>query len=538
MVKGYVSLILHTHLPFVRHPEVKEALEERWLFEAMTECYLPLIQAFHRLLKDKVRFRITVSITPTLMTMLEDKYLNEKYFEYMLKTLELSELEIQRTFNLDDELRKTCLFYNRRYKELLQIYKEYDQNLMNAFRKFDKLGCIEILTCAATHGLLPLLMVNPEAARAQIGMGVKSYTEALGHPPLGIWLPECAFSYGIDSVLKEFGIKYFVSEGSGVLNAFPKPTCGTYAPIVTPEEVYVFPRDMESGHQVWSSTVGYPGDFNYREFYRDIGYDLPIEYIAPYINPQGIRIDTGFKYYRITGKTDNKEYYNRDKALEVVKKHAKHFSNSRNAQISIASVRMKKPPLITCPYDTELFGHWWFEGPDFIYEFIKISAEENNYYELVTPLDYLNKYPATQWSTPNPSSWGENGDFSVWLNSTNHWIYREVHCCEEDMIRLASTYIEASDLQERALNQAARELMLCEASDWAFIIKNNTTVNYAKNRVITHVERFNKLHEAIIREEIDEKWLEEVERLDNIFPEIDYKIYRKKEYKEEEPCRI
>lgn len=533
MVKGYVSLILHTHLPFVRHPESQEALEERWLFEAMTECYLPLIQTFDRLLNDKVKFRITISITPTLMAMFEDKYLNEKYLEYMIKTLELSKLEIKRTLNLDEELKKTVLFYNKRYKEIFGIYKKYDNNLMNAFRKFDKSGHLEIITCAATHGLLPLLMVNIEAVRAQIAMGVKSYTESLGHPPVGIWLPECAFSYGIDSILKEFGIKYFICEGNGVLNAWPKPIYGTYAPIVTPEKVYAFPRDMESGHQVWSSTLGYPGDFNYREFYRDIGFDLPIEYIAPYINPEGIRIDTGLKYYRITGHNDNKEYYSRDKAMEVVKKHAKHFSNSRNAQISVASVRMEKPPIITCPYDTELFGHWWYEGSDFIYEFIKEAARESNCYELTTPLDYLNINTNIQGSIPNPSSWGENGDFSVWLNPANDWIYREIHSCEDKMLWLTSKYIDVIDLQKRVLNQAARELMLGEASDWAFIIKNNTTVNYAKKRFFTHVGRFNKLYEGIINEEIDEKWLREIEELDNIFPNIDYRIYRK-----ENPSRI
>ena len=528
LIKGYLSLILHSHLPFVRHPDINEALEERWLFEAMSECYIPLIESVDRLLKGKVKFKITMSITPTLMAMLEDDYLNDRYVEYLNKTIELTEKELVRTFDIDTDLNNLSKFYYNRYQDLYSTYKEYNNNLMNAFRKFDKLGCLEIIACAATHGILPLLMVNPETVKAQIATGVKFYEDALGHPPKGIWLPECAYSYELDDILKENGIEYFIIEGNALQYASNKPEAGTYLPIATPNGVCVFGRDMESGHQVWSSTLGYPGDPNYREFYRDIGHDLPKEYIDPYINPDGIRIDTGIKYCRITGNTDNKEYYNRDKAIEVAKNHAVHFLNSRNAQVSVASARMNKPPIITCPYDTELFGHWWFEGPDFLFEFIRKVAEEGNYFQLISPSDYLKKFNEVQINRPNPSSWGENSDFSVWLNSSNDWIYRKLHKCAEKMIYLANIYDKPTHIEERALNQAARELMLAEASDWPFIIKTNTTVEYATKRVNTHVERFDILYEEITNKRIDEKWLKEIEKLDNIFPKIDYRIYKSK----------
>lgn len=524
MNNGYVSLVLHSHLPFVRHPEMEDALEERWLFEAMSECYMPLIEVYDNLIKDNINFKITMSITPPLMAMLEDEYLNNRYLQYLKQSIELSNKEILRTKN-NKELHNLAIFYNKRFNKIFNIYKKYDYRLMNAFRKFDKLGCLEIITCSATHALLPLMTINPEAVRAQIAVGVKSYIETVGHAPKGIWLPECAYTYDLDDILKEFGIKYFISENTGVLYASPKPKYGTMAPIVTPKGICVFGRDMKSSRQVWSSFMGYPGDYNYREFYRDLGYDAPMEYIAPYINRSGIRVDTGIKYYKITGKTDNKEYYNRENAMKKVKDHAGHFADGRYHQILEASKHMENPPVILCPFDTELYGHWWFEGPDFLNEFIRKSSEAWTNYELITPGEYIEKYPKIQCCSPSPSSWGENGDYSVWLNPSNHWVYRDLHSCQEKMISLAKDYATPNNLEKRALNQAARELMLAEASDWPFIIKNNTTVEYAIRQINTHVDRFNKLFVGVKENSIDEKWLTTIEKLDNIFPNIDYRIY-------------
>lgn len=526
MIQGYVSIVLHSHMPFVRHPEVEDSLEERWLFEAMSECYIPLIQVYDNLVKDNIDFKITMSITPPLMEMLEDSYLQKRYLEYLKNSIELSEKEIVRTKN-NKELNELAHFYNERFNNLMEIYKSYDYNLMNAFKKLDRLGYLEVITSAATHGFLPLLMINPETVRAQIATGIQSYIDSMGHAPKGIWLPECGYTYSLDSILNDLGIEYFISESTAVLNAAPRPRYGTYAPIATPKGVCTFGRDMESSHQVWSNFTGYPGDHSYREFYKDIGFELPMEYINPYINKAGIRLDTGMKYYRITGRTDEKEYYDREAAIEKVKNHGSHFASSRHNQINYVSKNMEQPPIIVCPYDTELFGHWWFEGPDFIDHFIRQSAEDWINYQLTTPSEYLKRHPRVQCCNPCPSSWGENGDYSVWINYSNDWVYREVHRCAESMIRLASIYTEPNELQERALNQAARELMLAEASDWPFIIKNNTTVEYAIRRVNTHIERFNKLYEDITKNTLDVKYISNIEKLDNIFKNINYRIYKR-----------
>lgn len=531
MIKGYVSIVLHSHMPFVRHPEAEDALEERWLFEAMCECYLPLIDVYDNLIKDGVKFKLTMSITPPLMEMLEDDYLNKRFSKYMGGLIELSEKEIKRTKD-NKQLNIDAEFYHERFTKLFNIYKNYNYNIMNAFRKFDKVGCLEIITCSATHALLPLLMINPEAVKAQLAIGVESYIKHMGHAPKGIWLPECAYTYNLDYYLKQLGIRYFICESVGVLDASPRPKYGTYTPIATPSGVCAFGRDMESSYQVWSNFMGYPGDFDYREFYRDIGYEAPMEYIAPYINQNGIRIDTGIKYYRITGKTENKDYYHRDWAMNKVKMHAGHFSSSRDKQIEYASSHMDAQPMIVCPYDAELFGHWWFEGPDFINEFIRKSAEKNHVYKLISPSDYLDKNPVVQCSSPSPSTWGENSDFSVWLNPSNQWIYKDLHRREKMMIDIAKKYKKPGRLKKEALNQLARELVLAESSDWPFIIKNNTTVDYAVRRIKSHIGRFDKLYDEIINNNIDRKFLEDIRSMDNIFKHMDYRVYTKEFFSE------
>lgn len=269
------------------------------------------------------------------------------------------------------------------------------------------------------------------------------------------------------------------------------------------------------------------GDTNYREFYKDIGYELDWDYIKPYVSKAGHRIDTGIKYHRITGKTDQKELYNNDKALAVAEMQADHFISSRIAQINANSTNMIIPPVITCPYDAELYGHWWFEGPYWLYVLFKKIYYNQNIFELITPSEYLDKYPNIQESAPAISTWGAHGYNEVWLNEKNDYIYRHLHHAAERMVYLAKTYTKPYVLQKRALNQCARELLLAQSSDWPFIITANTMVDYAHKRVKDHIGRFNALADMIDKNKINRNYLKDIEFKDKIFPDMDYMIYAK-----------
>lgn len=321
-IKGYVCFILHAHLPYIHHPESKDYLEEEWLFEAISECYIPLILNFQKLIEEKVNFRITMTMTPPLLNMLDNELLQERYIEYLNKHIELAEKEIERT-TYDERVNRLSKYYFDRYSNDLHIFRDvYNCNLIQAFKELQDKGVLEIITCGATHGYFPILYVNEKTVRAQIGVGVQTYEKYFGRKPRGIWLPECGYVPEADKYLKEFGIEYAITESHGILYADPVPIYGTYAPIVSPEGLCCFGRDIESSRQVWSSINGYPGDFNYREFYRDIGYDAPYDYIKPYIACNGVRVNTGIKYYRITGKDGEKDYYDVQWAKNSAEKQA------------------------------------------------------------------------------------------------------------------------------------------------------------------------------------------------------------------------
>jgi 1,4-alpha-glucan branching enzyme len=521
--KGYVALVLHAHLPFVRHPESSKYLEERWLYEAITESYIPLLQMFERLLRDGVDFRLTMSLTPTLLSMLSDGLLLERYRQHLTLLIRLAEQEVIRTGN-QPEWNRLAHFYHERFLLTREFFDDCNGNLIAAFREVEQTGKLEIITSAATHAFLPL--VNREQAiRAQIETAVQLHQSMLGRAPKGIWLPECGYKPEIDRILHEYGLEYFFVDTHAFETAVPRPIFGGYAPVLTPHGVAAFVRDPECSKQVWSSIEGYPGDPDYREYYRDIGYDLDLEYIAPYIHPDRIRVHTGIKYHRITGKTDQKELYHPERAREKAALHAAHFVENREKQVSYWQEHMGRKPVIVAPYDAELFGHWWFEGPLWLEQVFR-RLQESPALQAVTPREYLKEYPEQQVCRLPESSWGRGGYADVWLNGKNDWIYRALHKAEERMCHLADRFAgTATDFEVRALNQAARELMLAQSSDFAFIMDNQTMVDYAVRRTKIHINRFTRLYESLMAGNVDREWLDEVERRDNLFPALDYRVY-------------
>ena len=525
-IKGYVNFVLHAHLPYVHHPESEDYLEEEWFFEAISETYIPLLLNFQKLEEEGVDFRLTMTMTPPLLNMMDSELLQKRYIKYLEKHIELCEKEVKRTV-YDARLNELSKYYLDRYSNDLHVFKEvYKCNLINAFKYFQDKGYLEIITCGATHGYFPILYVNEKTIRAQIGIAVDCYKKYFGRKPRGIWLPECGYVPEADKYLREFGIEFAMIESHGILYADPVPVYGTYAPITSPDGLTVFGRDMESSRQVWSSICGYPGDYNYREFYRDIGYDLDYEYIKPYIAHNGVRVPTSIKYYRITGKDCEKDYYNVQWAKDSAERQAGHFMNCRTEQINQLSSYMEVPPIINCPYDAELYGHWWYEGPYWLYIlFKKIYYDECNF-KLITPAEYIDKFPKIQVATPCRSSWGANGYSEVWLNETNDYAHRHLHKAGDRMCELAYLYPnEKDDLRRRALNQCARELVLAQSSDWLFIITNGTMVEYAHKAIKDYIGRFTKLYNQIKNDNIDEEFLADIEEKDAIFPEINYMYY-------------
>ncbi len=526
MTRGYLAMVLHAHLPYVRHPEHEHFLEERWFYEAVTECYLPLLWVFERLLEDNVDFRLTFNLSPTLIAMFNDDLLRQRYVRHLELLNELAEREVERT-RRQPEFQATAQLYRDLVSKARYLFTEkYHWDLTGAFKRIQDSGKLEIITTGATHGYFPLLGVQREAVYAQVAVAVQYYERNFGRPPSGFWLPECGYHPGDDRILKKFGIKYFLVESHGLLHASPRPKYGYYAPVYTPAGVAAFGRDMESSKQVWSAKEGYPGDFDYRDFYRDIGYDLDLDYIGRYLPEGWIRSHTGFKYHRITGLSDCKEPYNRHYAMEKAALHAGNFMFNREKQIEWLAAIFDRQPVVVAPYDTELFGHWWFEGPQWLDFLCRKIYFDQRTFAMITPGEYLGIYPCNQVSVPSESSWGWQGYHEVWLNGANDWIWRHLHKAAERMVELANNFPEAEGDLRRALNQEARELLLAQSSDWPFIMKTGTMVEYAKRRFETHISNFTRLYEEIRYNRIDVGRLGSLEQQDNLFPEIDYQVYQ------------
>ena len=527
-MSGYLAFVLHAHLPFIRHPEYDSFYEESWLFEAITDTYIPLLRVFEHLVADGVPFRVTISLSPPLIAMLEDEFLRDRYLAHLRKMMRLGDKEIIRNHS-DPALAEVARMYRRLLHETETWYVDrYQRDIIGAFRRLQELGVVEIATAAGTHGYLPILKTQPSSVRAQLRVAAETYADVFGRPVPGFWLPECGYYPGLEDEVAAVGGRYFFTDTHGILNASMQPRYGYLAPLACPNGTAAFGRDPASSRQVWSANEGYPGDPWYRDFYRDVGFDADFEYVRPFILDGHTRVFTGFKYHRITGPTEAKKPYEPQRARERADVHAADFVRRQVEAVERWAPHMDRPPIVVALYDAELFGHWWFEGPLWLDYVIRKIAFDQQTVELITPSEYLARHRRLQVATPSASSWGDRGYSSFWLNPGNDWIYRHLHDAAGRMHATAGRFSgngSADGLVERALNQAARSLLLAQASDWAFIMKTGTAVEYAQGRIRDHLARLHALLDAVDENTIDANELVALETMDNIFPSLDFRIY-------------
>jgi 1,4-alpha-glucan branching enzyme len=473
--------------------------------------------------------------------MLMDPLLQLRYRRHLDEQIELAGKELQRTL-WERSVHELAAFYRKRFESVRDYYDACQGDLIGKFRDLQDCGLIEILTCSATHAVLPLLDKEPVSMRAQVLVARDHYRDCFGRDPQGIWLPECAYSEAVEPVLREAKLRWFITETHSVLHANPAPRYGMFAPILTPGGLAVFGRDLDSAKQVWSRQEGYPGDGQYRDFYRDIGFDLDLDYLRPYLAAADQRSFTGFKYYRITGPGNFKELYEPTAAFAKADQHAGHFLNARIEQTRKLREIMDNPPIVLCPYDAELFGHWWYEGLEFLNLFVRKAYYDQKVFELATPGQFLRRHPTHQVSRPAAGSWGEGGYWGVWLNEQNEWIYPHLKVAQQRMTELVQRFTGSQSevkytpdpgaaapnigMLERALRQAGRELLLAQASDWPFIMRTGTSPGYARSRVSEHLSRFSRVYEQLMKGQLDEEWLSVVEAQDNIFPDLELGYFR------------
>ncbi|MFH0939990.1 MAG: DUF4912 domain-containing protein, partial [Planctomycetota bacterium] len=354
---GCWALVLHMHLPFVRHLEYPVALEEQWLFEAITSCYAPLLNMFWNLERDKVDFRITVSISPPLISMLTDSALQNRYRQFLNESVSLAERELNA--HRDKTYQHTLETILNRLHTARKVFESYGGNILTGFKDFQDLEKVEIMTCPGTHPILPYYMHYPEMVRGHIQLACRQYQRVFGRWPRGMWLPENAFTPGLDALLVKEGIKWTLVNSTGLTCGNTRVWYDTKRPVITHHGLAVFGIDEDTRAQIWSREAGYPGDARYKEWYRDIGYDMNWDHLPPYWKVGNTRRNTGIKYFRITSKNtplQEKQPYNPEWARQAVNEQAGQFVCHRGAQMRSLRTRHHIQPFIVSAYDAELFG--------------------------------------------------------------------------------------------------------------------------------------------------------------------------------------
>jgi 1,4-alpha-glucan branching enzyme len=574
---GFLAITLHAHLPYVvNHGTWPHGME--WLHEAAAETYLPLLRVLGNLERDGVPANFNINLSPILLEQLAHPFFIVEFPKYVTrKIVAAREDEAYFIQAGDDHLAETARFWRRFFETALEEFNALGGDIVKGFRHFNDAGLIEIITCGATHGYLPLLGTD-ESVRAQVRTAVATHLRHLGKQPRGIWSPECGYRpagfweypvadagadgpaqgferIGVEQALSESGLDYFFVDTHLVEESHRRPS--PYGPpnssvprdpkvermtqrpqrsIYQPYYVdgpydkrfatSVFPRDPCTGMQVWSGENGYPGDPNYLDFHKK-------------------RFPGGHRYWQVTGHDidmGDKLPYWPEQAAERVREHAGHFVQLVYEALQPGftdPLNGQAPPVLCAPFDAELFGHWWFEGPMWLEAVCRALHESNLGHErspgiaTIACSEYLDRYPRAAFIAMPEGSWGVEGDHQVWMNPDTAWTYTHIYPAERYVreICTAGTWSD-TELGTRIVQQMCRELLLLESSDWQFLITTGAARDYAEMRFLTHNDQFLELRSMWRSFEaegaLDERQsarLAEIVRRDSIFPDIDPRLW-------------
>lgn len=558
--RGGVVMVLHSHLPYVLGHGVWPH-GEHWLMESAVECYLPLIEVCRRLHAQGLREFLTVGFTPVLAAQLADPRFPDLFESYLdeRRRQALRDAEDFGRIPGDDVRRGLALAWAAELDDARRTFaEEMAGDMIGAWRELQDAGAVEILTSAVTHGYLPLLL-NDTCVTGQVRGGVATYERLFGRRPRGIWLPECAYRpryawrpplggparlrAGLEEILEAEGLEYFIADsnllqpprrsaidlrGDAELELLyrnfrlahgrggrPHPPGRAYR-VAGPRgasRVSVLARHPRTGTRVWNRDVGYPGNAEYLDF--------------------GKQHQGGHRYWRVTdrrGPIEAKELYDPAAAAARAAEDARDFTRD------VARLRERERlDLVVAAYDTELFGHWWREGPVWLEHVIGGLAAGPA--PAFTGSAALLQAPAEEAIRLPEGSWGEGGFHWVWYNKMVRDLWADIYACESDFVELLTERPDPGgggaaepgddaevERRERLMHMLGQELVLVESSDWPFLVTGIPAREYARDRLQLHAERFRWLRDRLRggawREE-DESRLREIEIQDGVFPDLD-----------------
>jgi 1,4-alpha-glucan branching enzyme len=543
-IRYAISFVLNAHLPFVRefHDRKDEPSsdddpgaggvyasagsdEEGWFFEALSETYLPLLEVFDRLEGDHIPFRLGISLSPLLCQMMSDEILLEKYLSYMDRQIEFGRQELERTAGKPDLHKLAKFYFDRTVDRRILFTERYDGNLLKVFDHYQRKGKIEILGTSATHAFLPLLCAYPESLQAQMEAAIPCYRYRFGKQPQGFWLPELGWVGDLETCLRSYNFSYTIVDSHGFIFGKPTPSRGSFYPIKTPAGLFMLSRDFYAIKDL--SRMAEEGP--YRDNSRDVGYELSPENVTLFLSEAGERRRTGFKYWRVASSGEQSTVYNSETAQAAAGEHARSFLEAQYERLTEAAKYMREAPLSLCACNADSLGRFWYEGPHFIEALFRLGTGYREI-QFMTPSEYLFKQnlSALEVSMPAFSSAGFNGYAETWLDASNDWLYRHLVRSLDRMVELAERFPDDTGLKERTLNQAARELLLAQSSDWPKMLYRQDSTEYARKQIESALHNFTTIYEALGSNYISTEWLTSLERRHNVFPNINYRVFRRK----------
>jgi 1,4-alpha-glucan branching enzyme len=514
---GSFCLVLHGHLPWVLH-HGRWPHGEDWLYEAAAETWMPLIDVLDRASSESIRVAWTVGVTPILLEQLRSETFRDGFRRYLAHHVDRAR-EDERDFERrgDRTLAGLAAHERVRHEQMADRFAGLGGDVVGALARHARAGQIEMLSSNATHAFHPLVL-HDATARAQVRAGLSTSTRHLGFRPNGVWLPECAYRppgswmppvvhgdrrnrAGVARLFADEGVRYFFVEhhlvttatpeaaldGDRVVDASPRKDDGrAWCTWLEPHRVVeggvltdltVYGRAMDVAEQVWSADVGYPGDGRYREFHKRHGW-------------------RGLRYWRVTGRgvdLGDKGPYDPAAAHDAVYTHADHFVDGLRRRLHAHRQGSGRHGTVCAPFDAELFGHWWAEGPDFLLEVARRLAHDDTVAARTIGED-LEKSPPDKAASLPEGTWGDGGDHRVWLRAETRAYWEAEYRAEDRFLDLWHRAPWRTNERIRTLlTEAGRQLLLLMASDWPFVISTAGAVDYGWRRIREHAARFDDL---------------------------------------------
>jgi len=517
---GSLVLALHGHMPWVlQHGDWPHG--SHWLYEAALEVWLPLLEAIDEVHAAGAQAPITLGLTPVLLEQLAHPRFKEGFAAFLDERIARADADA--AHGGDPSIRGLAADYwgpwLRRHRAR---FEAQDRDLVGAYAEHARAGRLELLSSFATHGYAALLK-HDRCIRAQLEIGLDTSERHLGFRPAGIWLPECSFRpggpwpqpvlggerrrEGVDRILEDAGVTHFFvdahllagarSEGLWAGGSFTKvgwqaadeDGARGWRSVLEPHRVHTgggagrvvaFARHPDVSEQVWSADAGYPGDARYLEFHKRAGPD-------------------GLRYWRVTDRqTDlgGKTWYDPEATRHAVHAHAQHFAALSSERVVGWREATGRDGCVTAAFDAELFGHWWHEGVRFLRD-VLLTLHHDPAVRVETAAQRIARVPPDKVAWLPEGSWGEGGDHRVWLNDRVAWTWEALYRAEDRFLGLryrVEQGAEASPEGARALlTEAARELLLVQASDWQFVITSGGAVDYGFRRFCGHLDRLDAL---------------------------------------------